>query len=322
MRFKDWATRIILISLLLIGLATALLIGEAAKLQSQTTTSYPGPISWNQYPEVEFQSAKNQTPADQKVTPSPIPTKAAVKQNQPKTAVKQNQTKAAVKQNQTKTAVKQNQAKIRYKTTEAFAQYRPRYEIATVNPTNYGDRFATDVNGATLQNEPIVVIHETANSASSAVNFFRTPHTDESVQASYHSLIKQDGTVVYLVPPDKRAFGAGNSVFVGVNGAETVQTNPNLPPSVNNFAYHVSLETPPDAWGAKNIQGHSGYTEAQYYSLAWLIAQSQIPIERITTHQAVDRSGQKVDPLSFEPEKFLSLLRTFRDAVSSEVSSR
>lgn len=299
MRFRDWATRIILISLLLIGLASALLLGEASKLQSKTATPYPNPISWNQYPEVKFQSAKTQTPETPKVTSSPTPTKPAVKQNP------------------TQAPVKHNQAKVKYKTTAAFAQYRPRYEIATVNPTNYGERFATDVNGLRLNNEPIIVIHETANSASSAINFFQAPHTDDNVQASYHSLIKQDGTVVYLVPPDKRAFGAGNSVFDGPNGPETVQTNLNLPPSVNNFAYHVSLETPPDAWGTSNIQGHSGYTQEQYYSLAWLIAQSQIPIERITTHRGVDRSGRKVDPLSFEPDKFLNILRTFRDSLAS-----
>jgi N-acetyl-anhydromuramyl-L-alanine amidase AmpD len=93
---------------------------------------------------------------------------------------------------------------------------------------------------------------------------------------------------------------------------ETVQTNPSLPPSVNNFAYHVSLETPPDAWGKNNINQHSGYTEAQYDSLAWLIAQSQVPDDRITTHRAVDVAGRKVDPLSFDSNKFFEKLHSFR----------
>ncbi len=288
MRFQDWATRIILISLLLIGLAIALFIGEAAKLQNQTVTSNPGDITWNQYPSVQFQSAKTQDGEVKKVSKSPV---------------------------KTKSPVKNNQSTLKYRTTAAFAKYRPRYEIAKVDPSNYGERYAKDAHGLPLSNEPIVVIHETSNSASSAVNFFQTPHTDESVQASYHSLIKLDGTVVYLVPPDKRAFGAGNSVFVSSKGTETVQTNPALPPSVNNFAYHVSLETPPDAWGMNNIKSHSGYTEAQYNSLAWLLAQTQIPIARFTTHKAVDISGRKVDPLSFDANKFLSLIRAFRQAV-------
>jgi N-acetyl-anhydromuramyl-L-alanine amidase AmpD len=122
--------------------------------------------------------------------------------------------------------------------------------------------------------------------------------------------------VVYLIPPEKRAFGAGNSVFHGPNGAETVKTNPNLPPSVNNFAYHVSLETPPEAWGNNHIQSHSGYTDAQYYSLGWLIAQSQVSDDRITTHQAVDRSGQRLDPISFDFNKFFYLLHSYRQSNS------
>jgi hypothetical protein len=288
MRFRDWATRIILISLSLIALASALFVGQAAKLQNNTATSNPAPISWNQYPSVQFQSANTQTGESKKVPKSPI------KANSP---------------------VKNRQTIAKYRTTSAFAQYRPRYEVAKVHPSNYGERYAKDANGLPLKNEPIIVIHETSNSASSAVNFFQTAHDDESVQASYHSLVKLNGTVVYLVPPDKRAFGAGNSIFVGSNGVETVQTNPSLPPSVNNFAYHVSLETPPDAWGLNNIANHSGYTELQYNSLAWLIAQSQIPLERITTHRAVDRSGKKVDPLSFDGDKFIKLLRSFRQAI-------
>jgi N-acetyl-anhydromuramyl-L-alanine amidase AmpD len=153
--------------------------------------------------------------------------------------------------------------------------------------------------------------------ASSVINFFQTPNEDESVQASYHALIKLDGTVVYLVPPDKRAYGAANSVFESPNGVETVTTNPNLASSVNNFAYHVSLETPPDGRGNNFLTSHSGYTEAQYNSLAWLIAQSQVPDYRITTHRAVDRSGQKIDPVSFDGEKFLRLLHTYRQVTPS-----
>jgi hypothetical protein len=85
-----------------------------------------------------------------------------------------------------------------------------------------------------------------------------------------------------------------------------------LQPSVNNFAYHVSLETPPDAWD-KNVPSHSGYTDKQYKSLAWLVAQSDVPDERITTHRAVDRSGQRIDPVSFDFDQFYSILHSFRE---------
>lgn len=279
MRLRDWATRVILISLVFVALSLTLLLGEAGKLKTQTTTSQPDAIAWSQYPPAQLQS--NRTP----VEPSPHPLKSPTKPQ--------------------KTTTK-------YTTTTAFAKYKPRYLVAAVDPSNYGQRFAQDIDGLPVNNQPIIVIHETSNSASSAVNFFQTPHTDENVQASYHAIVALDGTVIYLVPPEYRAFGAGNSVFVGKNGEETVKTNTNLPPSVNNFAYHVSLETPPDGRGNNFLTGHSGYTEAQYYSLAWLIAQSQVPGDRITTHKAVDRSGQRVDPLSFDFEKFMGLLNSYR----------
>lgn len=199
-----------------------------------------------------------------------------------------------------------------FQTTAAFSSYTPQYLVMWADPSNYGERFATDIKGVPVYNQPIIVLHETSNSAQSAVNTFKTNHYhDETKQVSYHTLITLSGQVIYLVPPDKRAFGAGDSVFQTATGVETVQTNPNLKPSVNNFAYHVSLETPPDAWD-KNVPSHSGYTDAQYNSLAWLIAQSEVPDHRITTHRIVDRSGQRIDPVSFEFERFFAVLHSFR----------
>ncbi len=196
-------------------------------------------------------------------------------------------------------------------TTATIRNYRPNYKIAWAHPSNYGERFPRDINGIPVNNKPIIVLHETDASASSAINFFQEPHSNENVQASYHTLISLDGTVIYLVPPEKRAFGAANSVFKGSHGSETVKTNPQIAASVNNFAYHVSLETPLDGH-MNNLPTHSSYTEAQYHSLAWLIAQSNVPDERITTHRVVDRSGQKIDPRSFDFYKFLNLLYYYR----------
>ncbi|MEP1060808.1 MULTISPECIES: N-acetylmuramoyl-L-alanine amidase [Cyanophyceae] len=184
--------------------------------------------------------------------------------------------------------------------------YAPREEIAFVDPTNYGDRYLADVNGNPATLEPIVVLHETVGSASSALNLFRAFHPNDNDQVSYHALIKLDGTVVYLVPPDKRAYGAGNSVFMGTSGAETVKTNAKFPGSVNNFAYHISLETPYD--GSNNGYSHSGYTLAQYQALSWLVAKTGVADERITTHKAVDRSRSRIDPRSFSDTTFFSLL--------------
>lgn len=193
--------------------------------------------------------------------------------------------------------------------SQTAPNYRPRQVIQLADPSNYGDRYSTDAYGRPVSNQFIAVLHETVGSAQSAINLFQTYHPNDNDQVSYHTLISRDGTIYYIVPPEKRAFGAGNSVFNGPNGAETVTTNPDFPSSVNNFAYHVSLETPSDGRG--NGPNHSGYTAAQYESLAWLLAQSSIPDSRITTHKAVDRSGSRQDPRTFDYNRFFALLRRY-----------
>lgn len=192
------------------------------------------------------------------------------------------------------------------------APFHPPSEVAWAHPSNYGDRFSKDINNKLLTEAPIIVLHETVYSADSAINYFQTPHSNEDDQASYHTLIRLDGTVIYIVPPEKRAFGAGNSVFVGKNGEETAKTHAQYAPSVNNFAYHISLETPID--GENDNETHSGYTEAQYRSLVWLVDQSTVPEDRITTHRAIDRSQSRIDPRSFDTPYFLSLLRQQRSS--------
>lgn len=166
------------------------------------------------------------------------------------------------------------------------------------HPSNFGDRLSRDVQGKSVQNQLLIVLHETTSAASGAVNTVLTPHSQDLDQISYHAIIGQDGTILYLVDPRKRAYGAGNSAFKGRYGFEKVQTNRQLQPSVNNFAYHISLETPPDGYNLD--PSHSGYSSAQYTSLAWLIAHSGVQENRITTHLAIDRSGERQDPRSFE----------------------
>jgi N-acetylmuramoyl-L-alanine amidase len=185
----------------------------------------------------------------------------------------------------------------------------PQQEFASADPSNFGDRVAKDVYGHAVYNKPLVVLHETVGSADSALNTFRAPHSNEDDQVSYHSLIRRNGTIIYVVSPEKRAFGAGNSAFKGAKGIEAVKTHRLYPSSVNNFAYHISLESPKD--GANSAVAHSGYTNEQYRSLAWLVAQTRIPDERITTHRGVDRSGSRIDPRSFDGNKFFELLHQY-----------
>ncbi|MBM5799293.1 MAG: N-acetylmuramoyl-L-alanine amidase [Cyanobacteria bacterium K_DeepCast_35m_m2_023] len=169
----------------------------------------------------------------------------------------------------------------------------------TIDPTNYGERFARDAYGQPLSRTPqLIVLHETVYGIGSAINTFVTPHPRDDDQVSYHALIGQDGSVVQVLDPSKRAFGAGNSAFNG----QWVVTNPAFAGSVNNFALHLSLETPLDGEDAE--AGHSGYTAAQYDALAAVLHgwmdRFQIPYERITTHAYVDLGGERADPRSFD----------------------
>ncbi len=180
-------------------------------------------------------------------------------------------------------------------------------ERIPIDPSNYGARHRRDAFGNPLDPTPrLVVLHETVFSMESAINTFRTPHPRDEDQVSYHAVIGLDGRVVKLVDPSMRAFGAGNSAF---RGAWAV-TNPKVRGSVNNFALHVSLETPFD--GEHAGPAHSGYTAAQYDALAALLAvwMERFPIQadQITTHRAVDLWGERADPRSFDWEALRSRL--------------
>ena len=181
---------------------------------------------------------------------------------------------------------------------ERLRRLRDNRVTVAIHPTNYGERFSRDAFGRPLDRRPrVIVLHETVFGIGSAINTFVTPHPRDQDQVSYHALIGQDGTVVQVLDPDKRAFGAGNSAF----DSAWVVTNPSVGGSVNNFALHVSLETPLD--GEDADPAHSGYTQAQYDALAVLLAdwmlRYSIPYQNITTHAHVDLGGERSDPRSF-----------------------
>lgn len=201
-----------------------------------------------------------------------------------------------------------------------LANYHPTEVWRPAHKTNFGKRYAKDIYGRPVNNAPIVVIHETVISAADTIRIFQTPHYNEANQASYHALITRNGTVVHLVSYKNRAFGAGNSVFRGPNGPESVKTHRVYSASVNNFAYHISLESPAD--GRHNGNHHSGYSQAQYQSLAWLIAKSRISPSRIATHKGVDRSGTRRDPRSFNQRTFNNLVQRYSrlNQATSQVS--
>ena len=197
---------------------------------------------------------------------------------------------------------------LRLQLLQRLRQLRDNRVTVAIDPTNYGDRYSRDAFGQPLDPRPrLIVLHETVYGIGSAINTFVTPHPRNEDQVSYHALIGQDGTVVQVLDPDKRAFGAGNSAF----NRSWVVTNPAVRGSVNNFALHVSLETPLD--GEDSDPDHSGYTGAQYDGLAALLAdwmvRYRIPFQNITTHAYVDLGGERADPRSFVwPELIVRLV--------------
>ena len=169
----------------------------------------------------------------------------------------------------------------------------------SIDSSNYGKRYRWDLYGRRINPTPrVVILHETTNSYHSALYTFKDYHHKDEDQVSYHTLITLDGHIIDVVDPINRAYGAGNSAFLG----EWVVTNPRFKGSVNNFALHVSLETPWD--GRNGYLNHSGYSDKQYDSLALVLAdwmdRFNIPPENITTHQHVDLAGERSDPRSFE----------------------
>ena len=185
-----------------------------------------------------------------------------------------------------------------------------RVSVAT-DPTNYGERFRINPWGAALNPDPrVVVLHETVYSLQSAVNTFLTPHPRDADQVSYHTVIGLNGKIVDLVDPLNRAYGAGYSAFLG----EWAVTNPKIRGSINNFALHLSLETPGDGANSRSI--HSGYSSAQYDSLAlvltdWINRFGFTPAA-ITTHRHVDLGGERGDPRSFDWDELQTRLAALK----------
>ena len=179
------------------------------------------------------------------------------------------------------------------------------------HPTNFGLRLRKDLYSQRLNPNPtVIVLHETVYDLDSAVNTLLTPHPSDVDQVSYHTLVGRSGDIVQLVDPSFRAYGAGHSAFNG----RWVFSNRNLSGSLNNFALHVSLETPRD--GSHNLDVHSGYSPSQYDALARVLAdwmvRYKIPATSITTHRYVDLGGARADPRSFawsELQKRLTALQ-------------
>lgn len=198
----------------------------------------------------------------------------------------------------------------------ALAMQMPAEIMAFADQTNFGIRDSTDYLGRRLLAKPkIIVIHETVMGESDTIALFQTPHLRDEDQVSYHMLVGRDGKLIRIVPDRNRAYGAGMSHFMG----STIRTKKGSLGSINNIALHISLVSPP---GHEYSDSHSGYTQAQYSSLAkqvmrWQI-QYGIPMSRVTTHYAVDRSHSRYDPRSFHWDKFDSFHQQYAAKCGAE----
>lgn len=174
---------------------------------------------------------------------------------------------------------------------------------APADATNFGERQGFDVYGRAVPNRPqLIVLHETVIGAADTLRKFATPHPKDDDQASYHMLVDIGGQRLRIVNDDQRAYGAGMAAW----GDMTVRIRPTSVGSINNLSLHLGLETPADGRG--DTASHSGYSDAQYRSAAAQVllwqARYGIPLSRVTTHAAVDRSRSRYDPRSFRWERF------------------
>ncbi len=174
------------------------------------------------------------------------------------------------------------------------------------DPTNFGERRPTDAEGGLVPNQPsVIVLHETVMSLGDTLRFFRRPIPAMLIRPAITCcwIAAVWPTAWFLMP-------SGPLVRVECLGDGSIRHRPLSSPlaggSINNVALHLSLESPADGRG--DDDAHSGYSRAQYERLAehvliWQLRWG-IPMRRITTHAAVDRSHSRRDPRSFRWERF------------------
>ena len=191
-------------------------------------------------------------------------------------------------------------------------------EIAAIaDPSNFDNRLTVDQWGRSIAHTPkLIVLHETVLNEKETINLFKTQHLRDQDQASYHLLVTRDGSLLRVVPDSERAFGSGMSAF----GDVTQRTKNGSVGSINNISLHISLVSPED--GRDDRAAHSGYTDLQYKSLAQQVllwqAKFGIPLTRVTTHAAVDRSHSRYDPRSFRWDRFDLYYKEFASICSLE----
>ena len=143
----------------------------------------------------------------------------------------------------------------------------------------------------------LFVIHETNIDIETSLML----HDDPEYYGSYHAVIDRPGNIHYLVPAESKAFAAAESIYRN----PTTNVEESINRSVDDFAYHVSLETPIDGI-TFNYNTHTGYSIQQYSSLAWLAHATGVQRERIVTHGEL-RLPEVIEPRCFNMDYFMEI---------------
>ena len=134
-----------------------------------------------------------------------------------------------------------------------------------------------------------IVLHATAEpTLQSTIDTFRSAGS----RVSAHFVVGKDGTVVLMVPLERRAWHAGVSVLHGRT-------------SVNDFSIGIEIVNAND--------GVDPYTSAQYAAVAKIIRRIRtccdVPDNRIVSHAAIALPhGRKSDPRGFDWPRLRRLL--------------
>ena len=107
----------------------------------------------------------------------------------------------------------------------------------------------------------IVVLHQTEESSDVFLS------TIQTASYSYHAFISTNGALTYLVPANRAAVACGNCELKGIS-------------NVDANSYQICLES---------IDG--SLNSAQYMTLAYLLSQLDIALDKVYTHADLSSSS-------------------------------
>jgi N-acetylmuramoyl-L-alanine amidase len=141
-----------------------------------------------------------------------------------------------------------------------------------------------------------VVLHSTVvPTTEGTVRIFLDPKREVSA----HFVVGKDGQIIQMVPIEKRAWHAGESVLEGR-------------PRVNEFSVGIEMVNLND--------GNDPYTDAQMNAVAGIVrflrSRYDIPDSRIVSHEQIALpAGRKSDPAGFDFSRLYALCREYESRI-------